>query len=338
METIMKKIGQPSQLYGVRTLRFDGGRSDGMRLIEMENGAGLSLEVLPDRGLDPYRLCYKGVNLSYITNVAPVAPQFADNTDESFRKHFNAGMMTTCGLQNVGTPHDFHGDALHQHGRFSTIPADEVTAVTETEDGVPVMRVTGKIREARFFGETLVVRRTITMKYGENSITIRDRVKNEGYERQACMLLYHCNFGYPLVDDGSRLILPPAIVTPRDAEAAKGKDTYMLFHEPVHAYAEQCFYLDCETDKDDRVFAALYNPARALALRLSFRKSELPFMTEWKQMGEKFYVVGIEPGNCHVEGAAAEEARGTLRWLEPGEVYETGLTFEVLEGKDAEAL
>lgn len=338
MENIMKKIGQESQLFGVRNLRFDGGRSDGMRLIEVENGAGLSLELLPDRALDPYRLRFKGVNLSFITNVAPVAPQFIDNTDESFKKHFNAGLMTTCGLQNVGVPNDFHGDAMHQHGRFATIPADEVIATTEWEDGVPVMKVTGKIKEARFFGETLVARRTITMKYGENKITVRDKVKNEGYERQELMLLYHCNLGYPLVDNGSRLILPPTIVTPRDEEAAKGKDEYMLFHDPVHAYAEQCFYLDCEADKDDKVFAALYNPARALALKLSFKKSELPYMTEWKQMGEKFYVVGIEPGNCHVEGTASEEARGTLSWLEPGEEKEFGLTFEVLEGKDAEAL
>jgi len=339
MDEIRKKIGQDAQIFGARTLRFEGGKADGMRLTELENGAGMRLEILPDRAMDPYRLNYKGINLSFLTNVAPVAPAFADNTEASFQKHFNAGMMTTCGLGNVGVPNDFRGERKLQHGRFSTIPADEYASFSDVDpDGTPVLVARGTIREARFFGETLTARREIRMRFGENRFTLRDRIKNEGYEKRELMLLYHCNLGYPLVDDRSRLILPPVLVTPRDAEAEKGRDEYMLFHEPRHAYAEQCFYLDCEEDRDGKVFAALLNPERELALKISFKKAELPYMTEWKQMGEKFYVVGIEPGNCHVGGAAAEDERGTLTWLEPGEEKEYGLTFEVLEGKDAMTL
>ena len=340
IEEIRKKVGRLDQVFGVRTLRLEGGRADGMRLCEMENGGGLRLEILPDRAMDPYRLSFRGVNLSFLTNVASVAQAFADGTETSFPKHFNAGMMTTCGLGNVGVPNDFHGERKLQHGRFSTLPAEEFAAFSEVDpDGTPVLVARGVIREARFFGETLTARREIRMRFGENKFTLRDKIRNEGYEKHELMLLYHCNLGYPLVDDGARLILPPTLVTPRDAEAEKGKDTYMLFHEPRHGYAEQCFYLDCEEDdKDGRVYAALLNPEKELALRLSFRKSELPYMTEWKQMGEQFYVVGLEPGNCHVGGAAEEEERGTLTWLEPGEEREYGLTFEVLEGKDATSL
>ena len=107
MDEIRKKIGQDSQIFSARTFRFEGGRADGMRLTEMENGAGLRLELLPDRAMDPYRLSFKGTNLSFLTNVAPVAPSFADSTEASFQKHFNAGMMTTCGLGTVGVPNDF---------------------------------------------------------------------------------------------------------------------------------------------------------------------------------------------------------------------------------------
>lgn len=338
MKEIRRKIGQDAQLFGVREVRLVGGRGDNQRLVEMENGTGLQLELLPDRGLDPYRLRYKGVNLSYITNVASPAAAFADGTDHSFFTHFNAGLMTTCGLQNVGPANDFNGKHKTQHGRFSTIPADQVCAETVDVDGIPTMRVWGTVREATFFGLTLSCKRVVEMKYGENKITIRDIVKNEGYSREELMLLYHCNFGYPLLDKNTHLILPPTLVTPRDEEAKKGVDEYMLFHEPVHAYAEQCFYLDCEEDKDGMVYAALVNPDIELAVKVGFKKAELPFMTEWKQMGEQEYVVGIEPGNCHVEGSAAEEARGTLTWLEPGEEREFGITFEILEGKDALAL
>jgi len=338
IKEIRRRIGQDGQLFGVRESRLVGGRADGMRLLELENGVGLQLELLPDRGLDPYRLRYKGINLSFITNVAPVGADYTDSTDDSFKKHFNAGLMTTCGLQNVGVPNDFHGDHRSQHGRYPTIPATEVCAHTvETADG-PVIMVEGKVQEARFFGETLTLLRRVEIKVGENKITFRDRVRNDGYEPQSLMLLYHCNLGYPLVDDASQLILPPTLVTPRDAEASKGVDTYMLFHNPVHNYAEQCFYLDSEPDAQGMVSAALYNKKLGLALQISFNKNELPYMTEWKQMGEKFYVVGIEPGNCHVEGAVSEEERGTLTWLQPGEEKEFGVTFTVLEGNEAAAL
>ena len=51
-------------------------------------------------------------------------------------------------------------------------------------------------------------------------------------------------------------------------------------------------------------------------------------LTEWKSPASGDYVVGLEPGNCHVEGAAAERARGTLRMLKPMEVKRATLTFE----------
>ena len=35
---------------------------------------------------------------------------------------------------------------------------------------------------------------------------VRDSVTNLGNRRTPHMLLYHCNFGYPLVDDGTRII------------------------------------------------------------------------------------------------------------------------------------
>lgn len=337
-EELLRRIGQSSQIYGIRDYSLRGGKADGMRVLEIDNGAGLSFSVLPDRGLDPFRAVYKGINLSYISSIAPAAPAYADNTPASFFSHFNAGLVTTCGLQNVGPANNFNGKQKLQHGRYSTIPAEEVCARTYEDSDIPCMEIEGTVTEGRFFNETLILKRRIACRYGENKITIRDRIANRGYEKQELMLLYHCNLGYPLIDSESYLVTPSSIVKPRDDDAQKGIDTYMMFHDPVHGYAEQVFYHDLEEDKNGRIYAAVVNPKLGLAVKISFKKSELPYMTEWKMMGEQLYVVGIEPGNCHVEGSESEEKRGTLIWLEPGETREYGIEIEILEGKDAAAL
>ena len=42
-------IGHASQLYGVEEHRLIGGKGDGMRLLEINNGIGLELTSSPDR-------------------------------------------------------------------------------------------------------------------------------------------------------------------------------------------------------------------------------------------------------------------------------------------------
>ncbi|MEA3346163.1 MAG: DUF4432 family protein, partial [Chloroflexota bacterium] len=61
-----------------------------------------------------------------------------------------------------------------------------------------------------------------------------------------------------------------------------------------------------------------------------YRKAELPHFTEWKQMGDGDYVVGMEPANCLVEGRDVDRAAGRLQFLEPGEGREVHLEIGVL--------
>ena len=43
-----------------------------------------------------------------------------------------------------------------------------------------------------------------------NNIEIIDTVTNHGFDLTPHMLLYHINLGWPLVDEGSRLVAPIA--------------------------------------------------------------------------------------------------------------------------------
>ena len=79
---------------------------------------------------------------------------------------------------------------------------------------------------------------------------------------------------------------------------------------------------------------ALVNDRLEAGLFVRFNKSQLPEFTQWKQLGEAEYVIGLEPGNCRPSGMAAEEKRGTLEILPPGERKKVELEIGVLDGAD----
>jgi hypothetical protein len=89
-------IGHGSQLYGIEEHRLVGGKGDGLRLLEVNNGNGLEMTVSPDRNCDIARLRFDGVNLSYFSPCGYAAPAFYDREGTNFLKTFTAGFLTTC--------------------------------------------------------------------------------------------------------------------------------------------------------------------------------------------------------------------------------------------------
>ena len=147
------------------------------------------------------------------------------------------------------------------------------------------------------------------------------------------MLLYHCNFGYPLLDEGTKLVLNSIRVTPRDEVAAAGLSTVKQISAPMPNYTEQVFLHDVKENKDGWVTVGLVNQRLSVAVVLHYLKRQLPYLTQWKQMGEGVYVLGIEPGTCFVLGFKEEASQGRVIYLTPGETYETVLEFEFLSNR-----
>ena len=90
-----KYIGHRSQLYGVESVRLDGGKGDGMRLLQVKNGKGLEFTVSVDRCADISRLSLDGVNFGYFAPCGYVHPKYYDNKVSGFLKSFTAGFFTT---------------------------------------------------------------------------------------------------------------------------------------------------------------------------------------------------------------------------------------------------
>ena len=58
-------IGHPTQLFGVEEHRLVGGKGDGLRLFEVNNGRGLMFTISADRCGDISRLYFDGKNLGF---------------------------------------------------------------------------------------------------------------------------------------------------------------------------------------------------------------------------------------------------------------------------------
>lgn len=304
-------IGHESQLYGVEEHRLVGGKGDGMRLLQVKNGKGLEFTVCADRCADIPRLSFRGVNMGYFAPCGYVAPAYYDDKGDGFLKSFNAGFLTTCGLTAVGTPCEDDGEQLPLHGTVANIPAEQIYWEQDEKE----IRIHAKIVDEGIFAHKLVMNRTIICSMEENKITIQDTITNRGDKECPAMILYHLNMGYPLLSEKAQVKIPSVKVVPRNERAAEDIDTWDQMLTPQPQFEEQCYYHSF--DKNGK--ASIYNPDIEQGLEITFDADSLKFFTEWKMMGERDYVLGLEPGNCTPDGRNRVRADGNLTVLAPGE-------------------
>ena len=331
---MLKYVGDFSQIFGIKEYILTDGKAKGVRAFDVKNGSGLEFTLLADRCLDIAGLSFNGINCSFINKTGIVAPEYHNENGNGFLRSFFGGFLTTCGLRNVGSPSEENGESFSQHGRISNTPAEEVCASTEWVNDVPVLTISGKIREARLFGENLILTRRITCTYGENKIILRNTIENCGFKKEVLMLLFHFNLGYPLLDGDAIIVTPAGIVIPRDMEAVKGEDTFNQCQLPTPDYAEQVFYHHLSGDKNGDTCVALINKKLELGAAIHFNKNQLFNFTQWKQMGEGEYVMGLEPCNCYVGGRMDPRNSEVLEYLEPGEIRNFDLIIELLNGNE----
>jgi hypothetical protein len=143
---------------------------------------------------------YKGMPFSHFSNVGVVAPTFFEPEGFGFFRNFTVGLLSTYVLTYCGAPNVDQGNSLGLHGRIGNIPAEEVGYETiQDPDGI-TFSIKGKVKEAAFFGEHLVLECRITSKYSENKIAIHDQITNLGYETEPLMVLYRFKTGENCAD------------------------------------------------------------------------------------------------------------------------------------------
>lgn len=336
---LIERIGDLRQIAGVKPYVLEDGPERGVRMAELRTGSGLRFDVALDRAMDIPFAEYCGRPLCWCSPAGVVAPSFYESEGNGWLRSFFGGLLTTCGLTQVGSACEEGGEKLGVHGRINNLPAQRVHWGRFWKGDELHFWIEGEVRQVRVFGENLMLQRRISTRLGANSLRIEDRVCNEGFDAAPLMILYHFNIGFPLLDAGSELWAPSLKVRPRDADAKKGLEEHSRFSGPVKGYREQVFYHEMAADERGWVSVALVNPHRTFGLRLSYQQNTLPKFVEWKMMGQGLYVVGLEPSNCWVEGRAVEKDRGELEWIGPGDEREYALVLEVVDDpEELEAL
>jgi len=316
MKDIKEYIGSMEQLCGIKSYVFDEGRAKGVKAFDVDNGAGLRFTLIPDRGMDIYNAVFDNKNVVHMTKAGIADARFYEPAGNGWLRTFGGGLLTTCGFGQIGDATEADGDR-GQHGRLANTPAFDVCHSSEWEEGRYVMRISGKVRDAVFYGEDILLKRTVTAVYGEPCITITDEMTNEGCAEETLMLLYHMNLGYPLIRKGTRIEGDFVSVEPLNEAAANDAGSPDVYDAP--ALDGQALLYKRELAADENGMATLRLVNEDQRLYISYSKAELPCLTQWKNARSQDYVAGIEPGTGFPIGRAANIENGTYKVLAPGE-------------------
>lgn len=328
---LLRRVGQMDQLAGIRLLEAVDGKARGCRMLDIWTGTGLRFQVNAEHALDITSCDFKGQPLAWRSPAGDVHPAFYEPQGLGWLRSFPGGLLATCGLDQFGSPSQEGSAEFGLHGRISNSPASQVSYRTFWNGDDYKLEISGETRQAALFCENLVLRRKISTALGSNHIRIEDIVTNEGFQSAPHMLLYHFNLGFPLVSEHTRLQLQAEATLPRDATAQSGLAEWDRFQLPTPGYQEQVFIHQPVAAENGLTTVELRNPQVNLGLRWMYKTAELPYLMEWKMMGEGAYVVGVEPANCNgLGGRAATREAGQLPILAPGESRGYHIDVEVV--------
>jgi len=327
----LKYIGNLSQLGHCRHYSLSDGRARGMRATEISSGSGLQFTVLPDRGMDISLASYKGINLVYLTCNGETHPSYFEPEGTGWLRTFTAGLLTTCGLTYLGSPCTDEGEQLGLHGRFSTIPANQFSDLSGWDGDNYHFKLKGIIEEGHIFGNKLRMEREISSVCGQNIIRIKDSVINFGSRPSPYTILYHMNFGYPLLTEDAELQIDPSETHPRDADAVPGMNDFRKFIKPQPEYREQVFYHKMKGDNNGVTNVTLSNRKEGISVKITFNIRQLPYVNQWKMMGVGEYVLGIEPSNVLCKSRNILREEDSLPELQPGESTTNYIEIEIYE-------
>ena len=345
-----ERTGAFQQVAGIEVVEIADGPERGVRVLEMRNGAGIGCRIALDRGFDLLMAEYRGIPIGWRSPTGARHPGLAsveEGRGWGFLRSFT-GLLATCGLDHALAPatssaarYIYPGfDAVDYglHGRVSQTPARLLGYGRRWDGDRCWLWAEGVVEQAAVFGEYLALIRRIELPVGGTEISIEDRVENRGFRPTPHMLLYHFNFGWPLLDEGAELLAPIRAIVHAVHEPAAQATGYRIQGPPRADFREQVYQHDVAAGADGMASALLLNPKLGdggLGVRLDYDRNALPCLIEWQCLQSGLYVLGIEPSTNHVLGRRFAEERGELIELQHGESRRYRTRLSVLDGAAA---
>lgn len=330
------KISNHHQLGGIETSVLDNGNGKGVRIAWVNTGSGLRFKVVLDRAMDIADAFYNQNSLAWISHSGITPPDPSATTGINWLNGFGGGLLTSCGLTHVGGPEkDVYGKR-GLHDRISHTPATiESIVQPDLRTGNLRMSITGRMLQSTVFGQHVELKRTITAELGVPKIYIEDKVTNLGNEPASHMLLYHINLGWPLIDEGTKLLWEgkwKSRGSNLDNHIFNAGNDIKTCKAPVKEHngnGESVAFIDIDPDPSGICECAVYNATIPLGVKLRFKKEQLPWLANWQHWGKNEYVTALEPGTHPPIGQSKARKEGSLIFIHPGETMAYEIELEV---------
>jgi hypothetical protein len=320
----------------LRTLH--GGRQEGVQVIDVDNGA-MTFTIVPTRGFEVWKAQVGKLRLGWDSPIKeiihPSYIRLTDNGGQGWVSGFG-GLMVRGGLASFGSPVQDGNEQLTLHGHVDYLPASFVSARYEAQP-VPRLVFRGVVDDVQTFGPQLRLTSEISTVIGKPEFAFDDTITNLSDAAQEIELLYHTNFGTPLLGAGAEFVAPVKQVAPMNPASVVGdlKDWNRYSGPHIAPYTAKVFNMQLYGDASGQTQAMLKSPDGASGVLMRFDTHGLPYMSLWKNeiTPKAGYVTGLEPGTGFPNPRPVERAAGRVPKLKGGGTYHVRLAISGLTSK-----
>ncbi|MCX8675783.1 aldose 1-epimerase family protein [Gilliamella sp. B3023] len=300
---------------------------------------GLTIKLSPTRGLGILSVEGDGVRLGWDSPVEEIVHPNNINLESrggnGWLDGFNE-MMVRCGFEWTGHAVQADGMMYTLHGRAQNTPVSKL--FVDIEDEAPyTITVSGLIKEKAFKKSNLETWVRISHVPGTKEFTVHDTVTNQGDYPRDYQIIYHSNFGTPILEEGAKFVAPVKEVSPFNDYAATGLKNWQTYLGPTKNFDEMVYNIFPYADSKNQTQVMLANKAGDKGVGISFNTKQLPVLTLWKNTDtlKQGYVTGIEPGTSFAYPVTIEREQKRVPQLEPGKSADFKLTYSLLSNKEA---
>lgn len=335
-----QQLKLPGESFSIEQKVLHGGKQEGSKVLTIASKNGLTIALSPTRGMDLLHVNGHGVRLGWDSPVDEVVNPANINLESrnglGWLEGFNE-MMVRCGFEWTGHPVTKDGVLYTLHGKAGNTPASKVEVIVD--DKAPhEIRIRGLLKETTFKKAKLETWTELRYVPGSDSFTVHDVLTNHADYPHDYQIIYHSNFGTPILEKDARFIAPLKSVSPFNDYAKKGLSDWNVYGAPTKDFDEMVFNLTPKADENGKTLAAVINSKGDKGAAIEFDIQQLPLLTMWKNTDtlKQGYVTGIEPGTNYAYPVTIEKEQGRVKQLAPGQSTEFTLTYSLL--KDANAV
>lgn len=324
--------------FSIEQKVLHGGKQEGSKILVITSQDGLTITLSPTRGMNLLHIEGFGAKMGWDSPVKEVVnPAFINLESRNglgWLEGFNE-MMVRCGYEWTGHPVTADGQIYTLHGKAGNTPASQVEV--EVADAAPhEIRIRGLVKESTFKKADLQTMTELRYVPGSNSFSLHDVLTNHADYPHDYQIIYHSNFGMPILEEGARFLAPISSISPFNDYAKEGLKTWQTYAGPTKGFDEMVFNIQPLSGEDHQTLAAVVNKAGNKGAAIQFDTRQLPMLTLWKNTDtvKQGYVTGIEPGTNYAYPVTIEREQKRVKQLEPGASTQFDLTYTLLHSSE----